>query len=80
MAGTPTEIADEIEAPYAAGLNVPLLLADWLNLCKASCLRTATADAQRICKLDAARPSQFATTAEPIHLQRTGATERSYVP
>jgi hypothetical protein len=29
MAGTPTEIADEIEAPYAAGLNVPLLLADW---------------------------------------------------
>jgi alkanesulfonate monooxygenase SsuD/methylene tetrahydromethanopterin reductase-like flavin-dependent oxidoreductase (luciferase family) len=73
MARTPTEIADEFEAWYAAGaadgfnLMFPLLLADRLN--NPSCVRAATreADAQRICKLNASRPARFTTTTEPLH-------------
>jgi hypothetical protein len=83
MARTPTEIADKFEAWYAVSaadgfnLMVQLLPADRLN--KAGCTRAATpeAGAQRICKLHTSRPPRFATTTEPLHGQRTGATERS---
>jgi FMN-dependent oxidoreductase (nitrilotriacetate monooxygenase family) len=73
MAGTPTDIADQMEAWYKAGaadgfnLMFPLLPDDWMNFSGKSCRSSSAGiDARGISKRNAPRPARPAETGQSI--------------
>ena len=77
MAGTPVEIADEMEAWYSAGaadgfnLMFPLLPDDWLNFAQLVVpeLQRRGLTRKRVCRRDVTRPSRPAQTGKPLQRQ-----------